>query len=110
MFKTHQQKLKKMLHWLRTRGWFDFNIGELKVEEILPHIVGKKLLDIFEEKEIETTSYWPKETNEFWNMFQPVKKYIESMVGIKKAIETLEKRQERLEAEIALKFIKEGGK
>ena len=110
MFKTHQQRLMKMLHWLRIRGWFDFNIGELKVKEILPYIVGKKLLDAFEEKEIETTYYWPKETNEFWDMFQPVKKYIESVVRIKKAIETLKKRQERLEAEIILKFIKEGGK
>ena len=109
MFKTHQQRLMKMLHWLRIRGWFDFNTGELKVKGILPHVVGKKLLDAFEEKEIETTHYWPKETNEFWDMFQPVKKYIESVFKIKKAIRTLEKRQERLEAEIVLKFIKKGG-
>ena len=109
MFKTHQQKLKKMLHWLRIRGWFDFNTGELKVKEILPYVVAEKLLNAFKEKEIETTYYWPKEANEFWDMFQPVKKYIESVIRIKKARETLEKRQERLEAEIALKFIKEGG-
>ena len=109
MFRTHQQRLMRMLHWLRTRGWFDFNTGESKVKDILPYVVGKKLLDAFEEKEIKTTSYWPKETNEFWDMFQPVKKYIESVVRIEKAIETLEKRQERLEAEIMLKFIRGGG-
>ena len=110
MFKTYQQKLKRMIHWLRIRGWLgDFNIGELKVKEILPYVVSKKLLDAFEKNEIETTHYWPKETNEFWDMFQPVKKYIESVIRIKKARETLEKRQERLEAEITLKFIKKGG-
>ena len=110
MFKTYQQRLMKMLHWLRIRGWFNFSIRESEVKEILPYIIGKKLLDDFEKKEIETTYYWPKETNEFWDMFQPVKKYIESVIRIKKAIETLEKRQERLEAEIILKFIEEGGK
>ena len=106
MFKTYQQKLKRMIHWLRIRGWFDFNTGELKVKEILPYMVREKLLNDFEEKEIETTHYWTKETNVFYDMFQPVKKYIESVFKIKKAIRTLEKRQERLEAEIILKFIK----
>jgi len=107
MFKTHQQKLKIMIHWLRIRAWLgDFNIEELKVKEILPYIVREKLLNDFEKKEIETTHYWTKETNEFYDMFQPVKKYIESVFKIKKAIRTLEKRQERLEAEIILKFIK----
>ena len=107
MFRTHQQKLERMIHWLRIRGWLgDFNIEESKVKEILPYIVREILLITFEEKEIETTHYWPKETNEFYDMFQPVKKYIESVVKIKKAISTLRKRQERLEAEIALKFIR----
>ena len=105
MFKTHQQRLKKMLHWLRIREWFDFNIRESEVKEILPYIVGKKLLDTFKEKEIATTSYWPKEANEFWDMFQPVKKYIESVIRIKRVMEKLEKRKERLEAEISIKFI-----
>ena len=110
MFKTHQQKLERMIRWLRIRGWLgDFNIEESKVKEILPYIVREILLITFEEKEIETTHYWPKETNEFWDMFQPVKKYIESVFKIKKAIRTLEKRQERLEVEIELKYITKGG-
>ena len=77
MFKTRYRRKMKMLAWLRLREWFNEDIPEYQVYEMIPKAVLDKLLDAYEDWDIFYTYYCPNNVNLFWEMFQSVKRYIE---------------------------------
>ena len=87
MFKTKYQRTISMLRWLRTRLWFDEDIPEYKAEELIPLEIKRKLLKVFEKDKIDITHDWPPEANQFWDMFQSVKEYLEEAARIEKKID-----------------------
>ena len=88
--KNKTKKYMNMIHWLRFRGWFDENSDEKEIYKLLPLEIKKDLLKYFEENNVENTYYWPKETRDFWKIFQPVKIFTRKILDINKEINKIQ--------------------